>query len=678
MRLPHQPDEIAHEAPQYRADIDGLRAVAVLSVVIYHAFPNALRGGFVGVDVFFVISGYLISGIILRGVRGGTFSYLDFYIRRIRRIFPALIVVLLACLLYGYRELFASEFARMSVHMAAAAGFVANIAFWHEINYFDIDSTLKPLLHLWSLGVEEQYYIVWPVLVSLVAARGRLLAWLIGLTFAASFAVNLRLTAEHPEAAFFLPFGRFWELMLGSALACAEGRPRGADPTLLDRVQRRWDSPLARNLLAWIGGALIGGAVLLLDNQKPFPGWRALLPTLGATLLIAAGPRAWVNRNLLSLRVAVFFGLISYPLYLWHWPILAFMKIDSGADISRPVRAAAVLAAVALAWATYRFIERPIRFGGHRTAKAGGLAVAMAAIGVVALLGGAGLKPRQPRDDFVAYFDSRYPDFGYTTAHDMMRRVREECNFLDVMTNAPRAATPPECTTPTTSVSVLLWGDSHVGHLAPGLEETLPPWVSRLQIATANCNPGLGDETRPDQPACARSLRFARERIPQVRPDVVVLAQRRGHLATDWEAVAAGLQAMGVRKVILVGPVPQWDRHLNHILARHYWPEPPQRLSYGLIDDVLADDRELKRRYGQSTKLLYLSVIDLMCDAGGCLTYLGQDRLEDIVASDYGHLTPRASRYVADRLLAPAILSALQPKAQASSSGSYQIPGISR
>src|SRR4051812_22457710 len=252
----------------YRADVDGLRAVAVLAVLAFHAFPAAVPGGFVGVDVFFVISGFLISGIILAGLEKGTFTFADFYRRRVRRIFPALVLVLAASLGIGWCVLLPDEFSQLGKHIAAGAGFVSNLALWRESGYFDSSAALKPLLHLWSLGVEEQYYLAWPLLLFLARGRAKATLWMIAAIGLGSFALNLAFVGSRPSAVFYLPPTRFWELMAGSALAFASLQR----PAALPGGQRLKDCG------AWLGTGLIGASLWMLHESQPFPGWRALLP----------------------------------------------------------------------------------------------------------------------------------------------------------------------------------------------------------------------------------------------------------------------------------------------------------------------------------------------------------------------------------------------------------------
>lgn len=361
------PENLQH--PKYRKDIDGLRAIAVLGVVLFHAFPQAFRGGFIGVDIFFVISGFLISTIIIDSVKAGTFSFAVFYRRRVLRIFPALMVVLAFCLLAGWRVLVPSEFRQLGRHVAAGAGFIANFIFLHESGYFDTVAEVKPLLHLWSLGIEEQIYIFWPVI--LMVGWRRRVGFLRLITVAAllSFALNMVLAFKSPSADFYSPASRFWEFLAGACLICL--------PFTAAR----------RSLVAALGLALLALGSIFIDRGRVFPGAWATLPTFGAAMLIWSGPEAWVNKNILSNRVLVWIGLISFPLYLWHWPLLSYARIVAGAAPPLEVRLGCVFAALILAVLTYFFVERPIRFGGRTrgwTWALAGTAAAMIVVGLAA------------------------------------------------------------------------------------------------------------------------------------------------------------------------------------------------------------------------------------------------------------------------------------------------------
>ncbi len=340
--------------PKYRPDIDGLRAIAVLLVVAFHAYPKSVKGGFIGVDIFFVISGYLISTIIFANLQNNTFSFKDFYIRRVRRIFPPLILVLFSCIVFGWFGLIPDEYVELGSHIFGGASFTSNIILWHEAGYFDNSTELKPLLHLWSLGVEEQFYILWPFLIWAAWRLGFDIFKTILAIGIASFCLNIYMANQNAVIDFYSPLTRFWELLFGAALSWL---------VLQKKVNLSNHGNLA-TLGSSVGIGLLVAGCALITSSTAFPGWWALLPTLGATLLIAMGPYSWINRKILSNQVLVWFGLISFPLYLWHWSLLAFWRVAEGVETHSYIRIRIVLISILLAWLTYYFVERPIRLKG--------------------------------------------------------------------------------------------------------------------------------------------------------------------------------------------------------------------------------------------------------------------------------------------------------------------------
>lgn len=370
---------LAPRHPKYRPHIDGLRALAVLLVVGFHAFPTVVEGGFVGVDVFFVISGFLISGIIFEELDRGAFSFGQFYARRVRRIFPALVLVMAACFAFGWFAMLADEYKQLGKHLAAGAGFISNLTLWQESGYFDSAADTKPLLHLWSLGIEEQFYMLWPLaLWAAYRVRMSRLALCLALV-AGSFALNAAYVHSNPVATFYSPATRFWELLAGSVLAyfaTPAGKP-------LLRGVLAPASSTASTMHAFIGLALLAVAVATVTRVHAFPGWWALLPVLGTCFILAAGSGAWLNRVVLSNRLLVWIGLISYPLYLWHWPLLVFARLaEYNGTPPWPIRLAAVALSVVLAWLTYIAVERPLRFGRPVASRLAALCGLMLAIGL--------------------------------------------------------------------------------------------------------------------------------------------------------------------------------------------------------------------------------------------------------------------------------------------------------
>ncbi|KTD25566.1 acyltransferase family protein [Legionella maceachernii] len=360
--------------PKYRADIDGLRAIAVLSVIGFHAFPKLFKGGFIGVDVFFVISGFLISTILFESLERETFSFIDFYRKRIKRIFPALLLILSFCVALGWFVLLPDEYTQLGKHIAGGAGFISNFLLWNESGYFDAAAETKPLLHLWSLGIEEQFYIIWPLLLWVTWKNRINLPAIIMIIALSSFILNLKNIHSNATAVFYSPQTRFWELLSGSLLAWLILYKQAAFAKLSQKLTlwisktpfKKWNinTSVINHSISVLGFLFIEYGIYQF-TKVGFPGIRALLPTVGAVLIILAGTQAWINRVILSNRILIWLGLISFPLYLWHWPLLAFARIIEDEKPNKKIRIAAVIISIVLAWLTYLFIEKPIRFGNR-------------------------------------------------------------------------------------------------------------------------------------------------------------------------------------------------------------------------------------------------------------------------------------------------------------------------
>lgn len=311
--------QIFHRSPNYRPDIDGLRGISILLVLIFHYFPQWVPGGFVGVDVFFVISGFLITSIILKELEAGTFSIKKFYYRRIRRILPGVIVTGAFILLYGYWVLFPHEFASAGGGVSSGALSFANLFLHKQVNYFDPAGELKPFLHFWSLSVEEQFYFIFPAIMCVAFKyklnRSWMLRMLLGVAML-SFVYAILLTIRNPTKAFYFPTARAWELLIGSLLAFVPLKAMGR-------------SNIKGEFISLCGLILILIAAFAFTEKDPYPGWRALFPTVGSAMIIHMGQKSWLNSKIISFKVLVFVGLISYPLYLFHWPLISMVRIVS-------------------------------------------------------------------------------------------------------------------------------------------------------------------------------------------------------------------------------------------------------------------------------------------------------------------------------------------------------------
>lgn len=470
-----KPAEVS--ATNYRADIDGLRAIAVTMVVIYHAFPTLLPGGFIGVDIFFVLSGFLISGVILSSLKAGTFSFTDFYVRRVRRIFPALIAVLLATYVLGWYSLPADQFKQLGAHVACGAGFCSNLLLNGEAGYFDVSAHLKPLLHLWSLGIEEQFYLAWPLVLVWVWRESQNKAFTIVTTTVVIACVSFvwgitLLTTGTASAAFFLPHARVWELLIGALVALIATLPINfrfpnmvmmAEVWLDERRVRVFNVNLIQSGISLLGLTLIAIALSLVTRNSFFPGWYALLPSLGCALVILAGPHNPVNRWLLSFKPLSALGMLSYSLYLWHWPLLSFVRMADTDDRIR-YRLAAVAVSLLLAISTYKFVEKPLRYGRGPTFVAAALTVALAMVGFIGYQTHVrqGLPERQTVAAVQKATERLTSDYG-------MPAVHSECNKKSAY--KPRFEDCRSMTNPQLRPTAALIGDSHARSVSPGLSE---------------------------------------------------------------------------------------------------------------------------------------------------------------------------------------------------------------
>lgn len=609
---------------KYRPDIDGLRAVAVLAVVLYHAFPTSLRGGFVGVDVFFVISGFLISSIIFEDLARDAFTIRDFYIRRVRRILPALTVVLMAVLAFGYVVLVEDEYVQLGKHVFSAALFVSNITLYGESGYFDLAADTKPLLHLWSLGVEEQFYLLWPLLVALFWRRRWSLLGLVLLLGVASFSANIVLTQVDTAAAFFFPISRFWELMAGCAVAY---------------IMRQRELGGHVHLRAASGLAMIGGAAIYFNAKMVFPGWAALVPVMGTVLVISAGPQAFTNRYLLSLRPMVWVGLISYPLYLWHWPLLSYAHILEDSTPLGKTRLYLLAVALLLAWLTYVAIERPIRFGAVRHKERlliGGL-VGLGVAGLIAFNA-----PRALYRDTFAPKVANGGDIGHEEFYGHIREKYFPCEPRELHSTTGKWRDVIRCfQSKNGKPTVAILGDSHAEHLFIGAAEANP--AENVVYYLRSAPPTL------DNPRAKDVFQYVLSQ-PSIHTVMLAVWWRGDKLFYDAPRLKDAVDALRAsgKDVYLVEDVPRF-------------PFYPQRCKYsgaafreanrcdGTSEETLTNQSHYahaQRVVAAATGAKMIPVLDLFCGASTCS--MAPDA--QLLFRDRHHLNVNGSRLVGTRL----------------------------
>jgi peptidoglycan/LPS O-acetylase OafA/YrhL len=584
----------------YRADIDGLRAIAVVAVVLFHAGLPGFGGGFVGVDVFFVISGFLITALILHEQAAGTFSLAGFYRRRIKRILPALLVMMGACAVAGWFLLAPGDYQGLGRSIASAALSLSNVQFWREVGYFDTPLSEKPLLHTWSLGVEEQFYLVFPLCLLLLARFP--LRWRAAVTAMlclASFAVGMIQLPIDPGAAFFLPQGRMWELLAGSLLAMGAGPARGR--------------PALRAGAALIGLALIAGAILIYDGDTTFPGFAALPPVIGSALVLwsGIGGLSPAGRTLAA-RPLVFLGNISYSLYLWHFPLLAFGLYVGLGELGAAETAALLALALDLSVLSWRFVEQPARRPGATLGKVSVAALAVCGVFVLAVAGltvtlKGGLPARMTAESrqMLAGGPLRNPDRSACYLPSAAIEIGKLCAL-------GRAGAAP---------SFVLWGDSH-GEAMRGAVSEAAAAAGRAGVYAGElgCAPLIG-MINPQKPSCAAVSDALFRLIAETRSvDTVILVSRWGWwaeslpykresgapvtlalaglpdaevanrtaLALGLEHTVASLLAAG-KRVWLVGPVPE----VGYDVPRYFYLR-----SIGFADglDVAPTRAEFDRR----------------------------------------------------------------------------------
>jgi peptidoglycan/LPS O-acetylase OafA/YrhL len=615
---------------KYRADIDGLRALAVLPVLLYHAGVPGFPGGFVGVDVFFVISGYLICGMIDGDLRGRSFSLGDFYKRRILRILPALFVMFLATSVLAYLYCLPVELEDYAKSLASAIGSVSNIYFAGTAGYFDAPAETKPLLHTWSLGVEEQFYLVAPLLMWLlyrfVPNRAKVvLATCAILSFAAAIAMSFRNTTF---VFYWTPF-RAWELALGALLSIGLFPPPR--------------SAMRRDVLGWIGLALIAAAVLFGSPSAPLL-LMTSLAAVGAALVIASSQaEPSIIGRLLSRRPLVFIGLISYSLYLWHWPLIVFQRTDdilSAGTSGMTAKVAVISVSFVLAILSWRFVEQPFRakakttsrprtFGTAALAMASGLALC----GVVLVVSGAPFRFPQ-RVVKVASYLGYDPSQAFRAGQCYLATNRQKLDVASCLTIDARRP------------NYLLVGDSHAAHLGLGLSVAMPD-VHLMQASASACRPALQPEGLVDTRACPRLMRLVFDDFLKTHHIDKVL------LAASWKdedlpALAGTIDTLERRglNVVVLGPIVEYDAALPRLLAEQILRGNADAAQRMRTDGIRERDHAM-RKMVTARGANYLSVYDAVCRDERCQEFATADVPMQF---DAGHLTAEGSLEVGRQL----------------------------
>jgi peptidoglycan/LPS O-acetylase OafA/YrhL len=640
---------------KYRPDIDGLRAVAVLSVLAFHIGAGFIRGGYVGVDVFFVISGYLISSVIFSEIAASHFSILGFYERRIRRIFPALFCMFIVFSAAAVFFLLPTEFVDFAKSLLAAATSTSNFYFWQHSCYFD-QPTSNPLLHTWSLAVEEQFYILFPIFLVIVRRFfPRRLTVAVLVLFLASLTASVVMTYYYPTAAYYMPCTRAWELLLGTLVSL------GIFPSL--------QSSMLRNLATLTGMCLIVYSVLCYTQKTPFPGIAAFVPCFGSALIIGAGQfgPSLVGR-VLSWRPVVFIGLISYSLYLWHWPVIILhtMGLSVNLDNIMPHRYAVLLppfrfdmymeivTSFVLAVLSWRFVERPFRRHPQRIGKRTLFALSAAVMVLIVAFSGtvifaSGLKGRfSPQAVRVASF-LVIPNAG--------ARGRVGTCFI-TNANSSTVLNNDQCLRMADGKkNYLLIGDSHAGSLWSGLQSSLPR-DNFLLTSLPNCKPFVHAAGSSD---CKEEMNYIFQNYLQSHAIQGLLLEARWR-SSDMQGLSETIDWARLHRipVMVIGPVAEYDAPLPRLLAYAITWNKPDLASQHRLASSPAIDAKMQSMADNTWHVPYVSPYQAICNSEGCVEYVDATR-EIPIVHDGDHLTEEGSAFVARRLILHSAVEQLKP-----------------
>ena len=626
---------------KYRAEIDGLRALAVIPVILYHAGLKLFGGGYVGVDIFFVISGYLITSIILAELDAGTFSLIHFYERRARRILPALFVVMFACLPFAWFWLIPQDMKSFSQSLVAVSAFTSNILFWKTSGYFDIATELKPLIHTWSLAVEEQYYVLFPPLLMLTWKLGK--RWIIGLLailFVISLACAQWLSVKDPSFAFYMLPTRGWELLIGAFIAF-----------YYTHHTIKKHHHYIEQMGGLIGLMLIAYAIFFYNDQTPFPSIYTLAPTIGAALIIIFATHKTVVGKLLGSKLFLYIGLISYSAYLWHQPMFAFVRHRSLDEPSIYLMTALAISSFGLAYLSWRFIERPFRNKYCFTRKQVFIFAAISSI----LFAGIGV---------VGHFSGGFPQrFNYNTSIDYhwgKYNRQFKCHLQDqTLLTSERDS---ECFT-NKPKKILLWGDSHAASLYSGLHElTLNSEYGITQLTQNGCPPILNLKLK-NRENCDLINNDILKYIEANKFDIIVLhsAWNYYHHNDDLKynlskTINSIKTKAPLSKIIVISTVPRWNNSPQNSYIKTvgdsnkfqgiYEPIYAQAKILHDIDMALLDVEKY-------TSVRFISPSKYLCKpfiAQNFCILSTSGKIEDLTYIDPSHLSQNGSLFLMSRI----------------------------
>ncbi|EEV7160171.1 acyltransferase [Escherichia coli] len=607
----------------FRKDINGVRAIAVLAVVLFHFNRGWVPSGFVGVDVFFVISGFLMTSIIFGGLEGNKFSLWGFYKARARRIVPALAVMLICVMVYGWYNMYTPEFKTLAKHAASSLLFVSNIVYWKESSYFAPGAEEKWLLHTWSLSVEWQFYIIYPLAIYIIRKAfslkvSRILILIAGLL---SLALSIYASRILVSSSYFLLPTRAWEMIAGGVVYLF--------PT----------SIFKRKPFPYIGIATILVSCFIFSEESYWPSYNALLPIIGTMIILWSCS----DNIILDSSFAQKIGLYSYSIYLWHWPIYLYIYNTYG-GVSILTTLIGIVASVAMGMLSFKYIESVFKSRGGVKKEFLYFASLALAVGIY-ISNGANTDMRSitktTGNETVVHYD------GYRFDNNGMW---DKCNSSEKLDHIDKS-----CVDTDKRGGVFLWGDSHAGALSLGIRSLLKDGVPFYQLAASSCKPSLHKFPGVISATigCNLSNEKAIEDINIVKPDVVVLAQRFQHEETDWQDIAEKIHALGVKKVIVLGPVPQWKGSLPLIVAKNYNPNDIYIDNRFLDKQIVATNNKMKTISKDNEGYDFVDILDGLCAREGtelkCRSRV--DSGFTLMSMDYGHPTDEGSVFIGKNII---------------------------
>ncbi len=601
----------------YRWDIQGLRAIAVMSVVIFHINPQLLSGGYVGVDIFFVISGYLIMGFIWRDLNNNSFSLMHFYTKRVQRLFPALLVMVVVSAIFGYFILLPHEALNFSSSLIATLLYVSNFYFYLEADYFNDAMEFAPLLHTWSLSVEEQFYLLFPLLIMLLFAKAKkdIFKLLLFIAFV-SLILSQFLISYDKSFAFFASPSRFFQFIIGGIVAIS---------------LHKYKLPQnLNNSLGVLALALLLLSLFLYDETTLFPGIHALLPTLATALILFVGKEPNITSQFLSNKLFILIGNTSYSIYLWHWPLIVFYKLQISPSLSNQEQIGLLFGSLLLGYLSWKYIEKSTKGKNYTLAMI--ISTLLVSLGSYYAFTSLSLEHKNIASTYLDYNTSKF-----RSGECFLTSDYDSINFFD----------KSKCITHTQGKkNYLLIGDSHAAHFYSALDQAKEDNITITQVTASGCHPTL---PYTGTKRCSDLMQWAyQELIINKEFDTIILSAHWKY--SEKEQLLSSIKFLGKysKRIIVLGPNMEYLQSLPRLLANLPPTEDTRSIykSAGKYKEVASVDYYMKT-YLKKENVTYISILKLLCDANGCTTTTPKGIP---IAFDASHLTHSGACYIVENI----------------------------